>query len=99
MTLRFLSFSVYSVYSVAPHSGLRKDIRTRQWAEVNDPEHWVGESDSVVFAPRKPWALGPPSRRTEFIPFFSYWNGYRIGVHSTSQWNDDFGTLISAKQH
>ena len=55
MTQRFLSFSVYSVCSVVPHSGLGKDIRTRQRAEVNDPEPWVGESDSVVFAPRKPW--------------------------------------------
>ena len=62
MTQRFLSFSVYSVYSVVPHSGLRKDIRTWQRAEVNDPEHWVGESDSVVFAPRKPCPCGAEER-------------------------------------
>ena len=54
MTLRFLSFSVYSVCSVVPHSGLGKDIRTPQRAEVNHPEHWVGVSAGVVFALRKP---------------------------------------------
>ena len=58
MTLRFLSFSVYSVCSVVKYSGLGKDIRTRQRAEVNDPEHWVGESACVVFAPRKPCPAG-----------------------------------------
>ena len=61
MTLRFLSFSVYSVYSVVPHSGLGKGIRTPQRAEVNDPEHWVGESACVVFAPRKPCPFGVKS--------------------------------------
>ena len=58
MTLRFLSFSVYSVCSVVQHSGLENDIPTPWKAEVHDPEHWVGESISVVFAPRKPCPRG-----------------------------------------